>query len=121
MPDRLPLPQTSTVACTNRSDCQQNDSGSMACCCQGECRGGGIPVYAVTDIERCYPGEWLALLLPPGEDQYQPEHGILVAHSRSDSDVWQTVMTIPDQHLIHVYFNGTWDMYWQWADTHLEE
>lgn len=69
-------------------------------------------------VEQRYPDEWLAFVIPPGEDEYNPEHGMLVVHSRDDNEVWDAVNRITRNQVVHVYFNGALDdTYFEWAET----
>lgn len=80
--------------------------------CGGCCGAGGVQpshrrsLEQIADVERWYPDEWLAFIIPPGEDEYHPERGILLAHSHNDAPVWGAIMQVPATRLVHVYFNG---------------
>jgi hypothetical protein len=78
-------------------------------------------VEPVAEIERRYPGEWLGLVIPPGEDEYAPEHAMLVVHSATDDEVWEAVAQITHNQVVHVYFNGPLDAYLEWAETAANE
>lgn len=94
--------------------------------CGPDCGGGGGcpysriaergPVALIAEAERCYPGQWLAFVIPPGEDEYDPERGVLVAHSEDDNEVWDAVARITFTQVVHVYYNGPLDRYLEWAD-----
>ncbi|RRR72829.1 MAG: hypothetical protein EI684_09665 [Candidatus Viridilinea halotolerans] len=73
-------------------------------------------VEAVAAIESRYPDEWLALVIPPGEDEYAPEQAMLVAHSRTDDEVWDAVQRITFNQVVHVYFNGSAEQYAAWME-----
>jgi hypothetical protein len=73
-------------------------------------------VEPIFDIEQRYPGEWLALVIPANEDEFAPEHALLVAHSTDDEELWQAVANITHNQMVHVYFNGTLDDYLEWAE-----
>jgi hypothetical protein len=73
-------------------------------------------VEPVAAIEERYPGEWLALVIPPGEDEYAPERAMLVVHSPDDAEVWDAVQRITHNQVVHVYYNGQLDTYLAWAD-----
>lgn len=72
-------------------------------------------VESIAEVERRHPGEWLAFVIPPGEDEYAPEQGMLVVHSTDDSEVWDAVQRITFNQVVHVYFNGPLDDYLAWA------
>lgn len=88
--------------------------------CQCQCGWSSIKeqtaLELIADVERRYPEEWLAFVIPRDEDQYAPEHGFLIAHSDNDSEVWDTITHIPHTQLVHVYFNGTLATYLKWLD-----
>jgi hypothetical protein len=73
-------------------------------------------VELIVDVERRYPEEWLAFVIPPGEDDFAPERGMLVVHSVSDDEVWDAVGRITHNQVVHVYYNGKIDSYMEWAE-----
>ena len=100
-------------------------SGASCTACTGGTCHGGCPYAApardahiewLFEAEQRYPGEWLAFVVPPDEDDYAPERGILVAHSDDDAEVWDTVAQIKQNQVVHVYFNGSFEHYLAWAD-----
>jgi hypothetical protein len=78
-------------------------------------------VALISEIEQQYPNEWLAFVIPPSEDDYEPERGMLVVHSPDDQEVWDAVERITYNQVVHVYFNGALDKYLEWADTTTDE
>ena len=74
-------------------------------------------VELIADVERRYPEEWLAFVIPPGEDEFAPERGMLVVHSTEDDEVWDAVERITHNQIVHVYFNGQLENYLAWAET----
>lgn len=76
-------------------------------------KGRAEPIAAV---EARFPGEWLAFVIPPGEDEYAPERGMLVVHSPDDDEVWAAVQRVTFNQVVHVYFNGPLDDYLAWAE-----
>jgi hypothetical protein len=72
-------------------------------------------VEMIAEVERRYPDEWLAFVIPPSEDDYAPERGMLVVHSPNDEEVWAAVQRITFNQVVHVYFNGSLDAYMEWA------
>jgi hypothetical protein len=73
-------------------------------------------VQLIAQVEQQYPEEWLALVIPPGEDEFAPEQGMLVVHSRDDQEVWDAVARITHNQVVHVYFNGGAEPFLAWAD-----
>jgi hypothetical protein len=73
-------------------------------------------IEAIAAIEQRYPGEWLGLVIPPDEDDYAPEHALLVVHSPNDDEVWEAVARITHNQVVHVYYNGPLDAYLEWAE-----
>jgi hypothetical protein len=73
-------------------------------------------VEEIIDVEQRYPNEWLAFVIPPTEDEYAPERGMLVVHGADDTEVWDAVAKITHNQIVHVYFNGSLDEYLDWAD-----
>jgi hypothetical protein len=73
-------------------------------------------VEPLVDIERRYPDEWLALVIPASEDEFAPEHAMLVVHSADDAEVWAAVQRITHNQVVHVYYNGPLETYLAWAD-----
>ncbi len=75
-------------------------------------------VQSIAEVERLYPNEWLALVIPPEEDEFAPEQGMLVVHSADDNEVWDAVNRITHNQVVQVYFNGVLDdTYLEWADS----
>jgi hypothetical protein len=73
-------------------------------------------VELIAEVEQHYPGEWLAFVIPPSEDDYAPERGMLVVHSSVDEEVWDAVAKITHNQIVHVYFNGALESYLDWAE-----
>jgi len=74
-----------TAACgTGDHDCGPN----CACGCPytGMEQRGLVEDVRASDTR--YPDQWLALGIPPGEDEYQPEHALLVAYGRDEYGVF---------------------------------
>ena len=68
-------------------------------------------VELIADVELRYPEEWLAFVIPPSEDEFAPERGMLVVHSANDEEVWDAVTRITHNQVVHVYYNGQLDPY----------
>ena len=77
-------------------------------------------VELIADVERRYPNEWLVFVIPPSEDDFAPERGMLVAHSTDDAEVFEAITRITHNQVVHVYFNGTFDAYQKWMDAGME-
>jgi hypothetical protein len=63
-------------------------------------------IRSLCDIKAQYPDEWLAVIVPEGEDRYAPQRGRLVAHSPDRSFVWRQVCNLPASADVFVFFNG---------------
>lgn len=83
--------------------------------CGGDCNCG-CPYNTMTEIERLpviediakiFPNEWLAFIISPEEDDdYEPTHGKLVAHSVDPDEIYDAVNTILWNQHVYVFFNG---------------
>ncbi len=73
-------------------------------------------VELISEVEARHPDSWLAFVIPPGEDEYAPERGMLVAYSDDDNEVWDAVGRITFNQVVHVYYNGPLERYLQWAE-----
>ncbi|MEI7770178.1 MAG: hypothetical protein WCI67_09335 [Chloroflexales bacterium] len=107
---------------STRSSCGTGDRDHSSC---GPDCGCGCPytgmaergrIELIAEVERRYPGQWLAFVIPPGEDEYDPERGMLVAYSQDDNEVWDAVGRVTFNQVVHVYYNGSFDSYLEWAD-----
>lgn len=74
-------------------------------------------VEYIVDVEQRYPDEWLGFVIPPDEDEFAPERGMLIVHAVDDNEVWDAIMRVTHNQVVHVYFNGTLDTYLEWANT----
>ncbi len=93
---------------TKRKGCQTPGQCDDDCDC-------GCP-YTVTDVEklplietiaRIFPNEWLAFIITPEEDDdYEPTHGKLIAHSPNPDEVYDAVNTVLWNQRVYVFFNG---------------
>ena len=63
-------------------------------------------IQSLADLKARYPEEWLAVIIPEGEDRYDPQRGRLVAHSLDRSFVRQQVADLPVSEDLYVFFNG---------------
>lgn len=65
----------------------------------------------IEDIACAFPNEWLAFIVSPVEDdEYQPLHGKLVAHSPYPDEVYDAVNTVLWNQHVYVYFNGDFEV-----------
>jgi hypothetical protein len=95
-------PFTKRTGCKTPGQCDDN------CDC-------GCP-YTVTDAEQLplietiaqiFPNEWLAFITTPEEDEdYEPTHGKLIAHSVHPDDVYDAVDAVLWNQHVYVFFNG---------------
>jgi len=70
----------------------------------------------IADVEARYPNEWLAFVIPPEEDEFAPERGMLIVHSTDDNEVWDAVNRVTHNQIVQVYYNGVLDDdYLDWA------
>ncbi len=86
--------------------------------CGGDCNCG-CPYNTITELERLplvedvariFPNEWLAFIISPEEDDdLEPVHGKLVAHSPKPDDVYDAVNTVLWNQHVYVFFNGDFD------------
>ncbi len=67
---------------------------------------GNQRVQGLASIKSQYPDEWLAIIIPDGEDRYEPKRGRLIAHSLDRSRVWEQVEKLPSTENVFVFFNG---------------
>ncbi len=72
----------------------------------------------IRDVEQRYPDEWLAFVIPPEEDEFAPERGMLIVHSPDDNEVWDAVNRVTHNQVVQVYYNGALDEdYLLWTET----
>lgn len=102
-----------TAACgTGDHDCGPN----CACGCPYTGMEQRGLVEDVRAIEARYPDQWLALVIPPGEDEYYPEHAMLVAYGGDEDEVFDAAQKVTFNQVLHVYYNGSLVEYLRWAD-----
>ncbi|RME98201.1 MAG: hypothetical protein D6768_17870 [Chloroflexi bacterium] len=93
-----------------------------ACRTPGQCGGDcdcGCPYNTMTELERLpliedvaavFPNEWLAFIISPEEDDdLEPLHGKLVAHSPNPDEVYDAVNTVLWNQHIYIFFNGDFE------------
>ncbi len=99
-------PFTKRTGCKTPGQCGEN------CEC-------GCPYNSLTEIERLplieeigaiFPNEWLAFIISPEEDEdYEPLHGKLVAHSPNPDEVYDAVNAVLWNQHIYIFFNGDFE------------
>ncbi|MBC8076084.1 MAG: hypothetical protein H7Y32_08425 [Chloroflexales bacterium] len=104
------------------------EHGGTATCGTGDCGPNctcGCPYTGIDEkgrvepialVEQRHPNEWLAFVIPAGEDEFAPERGMLVVHSANDGEVWDAVERVTHNQVVHVYFNGDVETYMAWAE-----
>lgn len=93
-----------------------------ACRTPGQCGGDcdcGCPYNTLTEVERLplieeiaqiFPNEWLAFITSAAEDEeIEPIHGKLVAHSPHPDEVYDAVNTILWNQHVYIFFNGDFE------------
>jgi hypothetical protein len=110
VPGRLQLPENwYAEPFTKRTGCKVPGQ------CGGDC-DCGCPYNTMTDLDRLplietvaavFPNEWLAFIISPEEDdEYEPVHGKLVAHSPDPDEIYDAVNTVLWNQHVYVFFNG---------------
>lgn len=93
-----------------------------ACRTPGQCGGNcdcGCPYNTMTELDRLpridviteiFPDEWLAFIISPEEDDdVEPTHGKLVAHSPNPDEVYDAVNTVLWNQHVYIFFNGSFE------------
>jgi hypothetical protein len=86
--------------------------------CGGDC-DCACPYNTLTEIARLpliekiaaiFPNEWLAFIIAPDEDDDpEPTHGKLIAHSPNPDEVYDAVNTVLWNQHVYVFFNGDFE------------
>lgn len=64
----------------------------------------------IEEIAQIFPNEWLAFIIAPAEDEdFEPVHGKLIAHSPDPDEVYDAVNTVLWNQHVYVYFNGDFE------------
>jgi hypothetical protein len=64
----------------------------------------------IEEIARVFPNEWLAFIISPAEDEeYEPIHGKLVAHSPNPDELYNAVNAVLWNQHVYIYFNGDFE------------
>jgi hypothetical protein len=88
---------------------------------------GRLPL--IENIARIFPDEWLAFVISPEEDDdLEPTHGKLIAHSIDPDEIYDAVNTVLWNQHVYIYFNGDFDSMkesygdtWTQADDRVEQ
>jgi hypothetical protein len=120
----IPLQQNTANGSESRLDSAENwyaepFTKRTACNTPGQCGGDcdcGCPYNTMTEVERLplieeiaaiFPNEWLAFIISPEEDdELEPTHGKLIAHSPDPDAVYDAVNTVLWNQHVYVFFNG---------------
>ena len=61
----------------------------------------------IESIAAIFPNEWLAFIISPAEDEeFEPVHGKLVAHSPNPDEIFDAVNTVLWNQHVYVFYNG---------------
>ena len=63
-------------------------------------------IQTLTDLQAQFPDEWLAIVVPASEDRYTPQRGVLVAHAKDKTALWQSVAKFSPSDDVYVFFTG---------------
>jgi len=64
----------------------------------------------IESVAAVFPDEWLAFIISPEEDEeYEPLHGKLVAHSPHPDELYDAVNTVLWNQYVYVFFNGDFE------------
>ena len=71
--------------------CGTGDHSNCGPNCDCGCPYTGMDQRGVVEdvvvIEQRFPNTWLAIVIPPGEDEYHPDRGMLVAYGDDENEV----------------------------------
>lgn len=92
-----------------RTGCETPGQCSDDCGC--DCPYNGMTnteqLPLIETIAAIFPNEWLAFIIAPAEDdEFEPLHGKLIAHSPHPDDVYDAVNTVLWNQHVYVFFNG---------------
>ncbi|RME73202.1 MAG: hypothetical protein D6784_12280 [Chloroflexi bacterium] len=97
---------------TKRTGCQTPGQCDDDCDCGCPYTGMSQPeqLPRIETIARIFPNEWLAFIIPPEEDdEFEPVHGKLVAHSPNPDEVYDAVNAVLWNQCVYVFFNGDFE------------
>lgn len=63
-------------------------------------------IQTLTDLQAQFPDEWLAVVVPVGEDRYAPQQGVLIAHDGDKGAIWQHIAKFSSSDDVYVFFTG---------------
>ncbi len=97
---------------SKRTGCESPGQCSDDCGC--DCPYNGMTeteqLPLIETIAGIFPNEWLAFIISPQEDEeFEPLHGKLIAHSPHPDDVYDAVNTVLWNQHVYVFFNGAFE------------
>lgn len=99
-------PFTKRTACRSPGQC----GGNCDCGCPYNTMAELERLPLIEEIARIFPNEWLAFIISPDEDEdFEPVHGKLVAHSPDPDEIYDAVNTVLWNQHVYVYFNGDFE------------
>ena len=99
-------PFTKRTGCKIPGQC----GGDCDCGCPYNTLAEAERLPLIEEIARIFPDEWLAFIISPEEDEeFEPLHGKLVAHSPDPDEVYDAVNTVLWNQHVYVFFNGDFD------------
>lgn len=94
------------TGCETPGEC--SDDCGCDCPYNGMTESEQLPL--IETIAAIFPNEWLAFVISPKEDdEFEPLHGKLIAHSPHPDDVYDAVNTILWNQHVYVFFNGNFE------------
>jgi hypothetical protein len=64
----------------------------------------------ISEIAQIFPNEWLAFIISPAEDdEYEPIHGKLVAHSGNPDEIYNAANAVLWNQHVYIFFNGEFE------------
>lgn len=99
-------PFTKRTACRTPGQC----GGNCDCGCPYNTMSEAERLPLIEEIAQIFPNEWLAFIIAPAEDEdFEPVHGKLIAHSPDPDEVYDAVNTVLWNQHVYVYFNGDFE------------
>jgi hypothetical protein len=97
---------------TKRNGCKVPGQcgGDCDCGCPYQVMAEVERLPLISDIAQIFPNEWLAFIISPAEDdEYEPIHGKLVAHSDDPDEIYNAVNAVLWNQHIYTFFNGDFE------------
>ncbi len=99
-------PFTKRTACKTPGQC----GGDCDCGCPYNTMGELERLPLIEEIAAIFPNEWLAFIISAEEDDdMDPTHGKLIAHSPNPDDVYDAANTVLWNQHVYIYFNGDFE------------